>query len=33
MVQRAGCDLVAPPPMGGEAYPPLADAPGEYVHG
>ncbi|MDE3060373.1 MAG: alpha/beta fold hydrolase, partial [Pseudomonadota bacterium] len=22
----------APPPMGGKAYPPLADAPGQYVH-
>ena len=30
--ERAG-ELVAPPPMGGKAYLPLADAPGEYVHG
>ena len=29
---RAG-RLGLPPPMGSEQYPPLADAPGEYVHG
>ncbi len=30
--QRAG-RLVTPPPIGSENYPPLADAPGEYVRG
>jgi polyhydroxyalkanoate synthase len=30
LVQHAG-DLGEPPPMGGEAYPPLIDAPGTYV--
>ena len=29
---RAG-ELVAPPAMGSDRYPPVADAPGEYVHG
>jgi polyhydroxyalkanoate synthase subunit PhaC len=29
---RAG-ELVAPPPMGSDRYPPGTDAPGEYVHG
>jgi polyhydroxyalkanoate synthase subunit PhaC len=30
--QRAG-KLAAPPPMGSERYPAIADAPGSYVHG
>jgi polyhydroxyalkanoate synthase len=30
LVKRAG-KLVEPPPMGGEAYPPIMDAPGTYV--
>ncbi len=29
---RAG-ELIAPPAMGSGRYPPVADAPGEYVHG
>jgi polyhydroxyalkanoate synthase len=28
--ERSG-DEVAPPPLGGESHPPLADAPGTYV--
>jgi polyhydroxyalkanoate synthase len=30
LAQHAG-ELVEPPPMGGEAYPPIMDAPGAYV--